>query len=236
MVRLSGKAAPDYFLAWTLNGDSGVISSLPSGRLAWPISHGERILLVYAKVFDAAQRALSGLGVDLTAAPATTLQISSDPVINAFASPNGTVQINLALSELISDSPSELAFAIAHELGHMVQYRTKRFAFSPNAEFDADTYGMLFSLFAGFDPYAAAGTLAKFDMARGQAGLLAQVFDNFSGDLHGSFNERIAAVFGTIQILCAIPSYAPTCALYKSAVHPHIPNPAPLSINPGDTR
>lgn len=217
------------FLAWTLNSDSGAISSLPSGGSRWPISHWERIWLVYSKVVDAATQLSGMLGTNLSS-PVPTLNISPDPVINAFATPSGTVQINLALSELISDSESELAFAIAHELGHIIQFRTGNLLFNANREFDADEYGMLFSLGAGYDPYAAAGALAKLDMARGQAGLMAQLFDNFSGDLHGSFNSRIDAVFNTLETLCSSPELANSCAQYKSVVHPHFPGNAPLSV------
>ena len=231
-VKISGLTASDYFLAWTLNSDSGVLSSLPAGRADWPVSHWERIWLVYQKVLDAAQRTLLPLGVDLTAAPAAHLQISFDQVINAFASSDGTVQINAALSELISDSPSELAFAVAHELGHIVQYKTGKLIFNPDREFDADQYGLIFSLLAGFDPYGAAGTLAKLNMALGQAGLVAQLFDNFSGDLHGSFNQRLAAVFSTISAVCSNPTYSSYCSAYKMAIHPNFPPLVPLAKSP----
>jgi Zn-dependent protease with chaperone function len=231
-VKIFGQTASDYFLAWTLNTDSGVLSSLPAGRAEWPVSHWERIWLVYQRVLDAAQRTLIPKGVDLTAAPAAHLQITFEQVINAFANSDGTVQINAALSELISDSPSELAFAVAHELGHIVQYKTGKLLFNANREFDADQYGLIFSLVAGFDPYAAAGTLAKLDMAYGQAGLLAQLFDNFSGDLHGSFNQRLAAIYNTISAVCSDPAYTSYCSAYKTAIHPNFPPSVPLGISP----
>jgi hypothetical protein len=107
-----------------------------------------------------------------------------------------------------------------------------KFIFSPNPEFDADEYRMLFSLLAGYDPYAAAGALAKLNMATGQAGLLSQIFDNFSGDLHGSFDNRIAAVFNTIGAICATPQAASSCAAYKAVVHPHFPSGTPLANPP----
>jgi hypothetical protein len=88
---------------------------------------------------------------------------------------------------------------------------------------------MIFSLLAGFDPYASAGTLSKLAMASGQAGLLDQNFDNISGDLHGSFDNRVALVIQTIEALCALPTLSANCQSYKQFVHPHIPAPAPLS-------
>lgn len=227
-IRIDPQRISDEFVAWTLNADPGVIASLPSGNVRWPISHYERIWLVYLKTLDAAHQLASAIGTDLLS-PVPTLNISGEQVINAFANPNGTVQINLALSELISDSPSELAFAVAHELGHVVQFRTNRLLFNSNREFDADTYGMFFSLLAGYDPYAAAGTLAKLSMASNESGLLSQVFYNFSGDLHGSFNNRLAAVYSTITTLCQIPQAVSFCAQYKQIVHPHFPPAVPLS-------
>jgi hypothetical protein len=232
-IRIAGSGPFDYFVAWTLNADSGVLSSLPAGRLDWPISHYERIWLTYQRVYDAAQQFLKPTGVDLGSPPATALRIDYSQVINASASTNGIVQINVALSELISDSPSELAFAIAHELGHIVQYKTGRLAFNTNAEKDADAYGMLFSLLAGYDPYAAAGTLAKYYMASGQAGLFAQFFDNFSGDVHGSFNERLQSVYDLITQVCtSSPQAVSICTTYRNFIHPHFPGNVPLS-NPG---
>jgi hypothetical protein len=229
-IIIAAQVPTNNFAAWTLNSDSGALSSLPPRNARWPISHFDRIWLVYRKVLDAASQVASFAGTNVNS-PAPTLFISPDPVINASASTvgsGGTVQINLATSELISDSESELAFIIAHELGHIVQFRTNKFMFSNNPEFDADEYGMLFSLLAGYDPYAAAGALAKLNMATGQAGLFSQVFDNFSGDLHGSFDNRIAAVFNTLGSLCAAPQFGSFCASYKSIVHPHFPSSTPL--------
>jgi hypothetical protein len=59
---------------------------------------------------------------------------------------------------------------------------------------------------AGYDPYGAAGALAKLYMASGTAGLVAQNFDNISGDVHGSFNNRLALIFQVMQSMCSLPS------------------------------
>ena len=69
---------------------------------------------------------------------------------------------------LSSNSESELAFAVAHEIGHVIQFRTNFTKLSTdNLELDADFWGLLLSLVAGYDPYAGAGTLAKLAMANG---------------------------------------------------------------------
>ena len=234
-VDISTSGPQLQFAAWGLNSDSatGVSSSLPPGLQSWPIDHWDRIWLVYRKVLWAAQTVLTPNGVNL--AP-VRLDISYEPIVNAMAKRDGTIQINIALSELISDSPSELAFAVAHELGHIVQYRTGIFAFYPdNPEFDADQWGMLLSLVAGFDPYASAGTLAKLSMATGDASLISQAFDSLSGDLHGSFNTRIDNVYNVMVAICSTPDYASFCSLHKGGVHPHLPPAAPLVSEPKPT-
>ncbi len=212
------------FVAWTLNGDaSGTLSALPSGATAWPISHWERIRDVYSQVLASAR------WLDPTFASPVTLHILYNNVVNAYASGGKDVFVEIGLSELISDSPSELAFAIAHELGHIYQQRNGgQLTFNQNTEFDADGWGFLISLIAGYDPYAGAGTLAKLAMATGTAGLTAQFENQLAVDAHKSFNERLASVFDTMKTLCAISSFAPFCSEYKAIVHPHLPPSAPL--------
>jgi hypothetical protein len=94
--------------------------------------------------------------------------------------------------------------------------------------------GMFLSLIAGYDPYGSAGALAKLYMASGNAGLVDQNFDNLLAaiglDPHGSFNERLALIFGEMQTICATPQGQSFCTNYKRTVHPHLPGGAPLSI------
>jgi predicted Zn-dependent protease len=158
--------------------------------------------------------------------------------VNSFALPTqNEVHIFLNLAELISDSESELAFVVGHEVGHIIQSQNNRLLFSSgNIEWDADEIGMLLSLLAGYDPYGAAGALAKLAMASGSAGLIDQNFDNLATSLgldpHGSFNDRLALIFGEMQSLCALPQAQTFCAQYKDLVHPHLPPGAPLRLPP----
>ena len=226
-------APTDQFLAWTLNVDRGLIATLPPGRLAWPIDHFDRIWLVYRKLLAASPSTVASMGisgVNLNASGAVSLLISSDQVLNAFGRP-GVVQINLSVSQLISDSPSELAFVVAHELGHVAQFQRGRTLFVANVEQDADLFGMLLMLSAGFDPYAGAGALAKLSMVTGQAGLLAATFDDLV-DPHGSFNTRIDLMFTTLTLACSQPAASAYCGLYRSLIHPNFPGTAPLSVQP----
>ena len=142
----------DQFLAWTLNFDRGLVASLPTGRLAWPISHVDRIWLVYRKLLAAAPAALAASGVTnvyLNTPGVVSLTISPEQIINALGR-SGFVQIDLSLSQLISDSPSELAFLVGHELGHVAQAQHGNTLTMADAEQDADLFAMQLMILAGF--------------------------------------------------------------------------------------
>ena len=215
-------------IAWTLSSDLGVLASYPASGLAWPVPQFERIWKVWQKVLNVATSNYA-----LGTAPKLVIDYSTGK-INSFANPSlNEVHIFMNLAELISDSESELSFVVGHEMGHIVQARIGRLQFVPtNIEQDADQYGMLLSLIAGYDPYGAAGALAKFAMASGEASLLDQTFDNFTSvaglDPHGSFNDRLALVFQHMLQICIMPQYLPFCQRYKSVIHPHLPPSAPL--------
>jgi len=215
-------------LAWTLNADGSIISTLPSGPLEWPISHTDRIQLVFNRLLAVAPSLLDGLGIDLSLTTAPNLVMSSVAEINAFANSNQTVQINLALSELVSDSPSELAYLVAHELAHIAQYRSGKIAVLlpneiANREPDADLIAMILVLKAGFDPYGAGGAIGKLSMANGTPGLVSPSFDfpsdaaTFLSTAHGN---TLPAVIGSA---CGAATLSGFCAPYKTVIHPHFP-------------
>lgn len=211
------------FIAWTLNGDaSGTLSALPPGGLAWPISHFDRIWLVYSRVVDSARQ------IGAITWP-VRLQIFSPREVNAYARGGSEIGIYIGLSELISDSPSELAYVIGHELGHLYQQHTGLLDWDrTNREFDADCWGAFLGLASGFDPYGAAGALAKLAMATGRAGLSQAFEDQLASDAHKSFNERINTVYDSFVKACGDPEIASACQQYKNIIHPHLPSTAPL--------
>jgi hypothetical protein len=214
-----------YLAVWTVGGDGGVLASYPPSGRAWPISQNERIYKVWQKVLNVAAQSYPQIASN----PPTLFIDANTTTINSFADLKANqVHIFLNLAELISDSESELGFVVAHEMGHIIQARIGGLVFLPNAEFDADVYGLVLGLESGYDPYGAAGALAKLSMASGDAGLVSQQFDNISGDPHGSFDNRIALIFGEMQLACAQPSARSFCANYKLNVHPHLPPGTPL--------
>ncbi len=226
----------DQVLAWTLNAPGGpIISTLPSGPLDWPISHPDRIQLVFKRLLGVAPSLLAGLGNNLSLQTAPTLVISPDISVNASASSNQTVQINLALSELVSDSPSELAFLVAHELGHIAQYRSGALTVllpndPANKEADADLIAMILVLNAGFDPYGAAGAIGKLSMANGSSGLVSPFFDNLADPTTAFSAARMNSMLGVITSACNYTTLSSIgyCAPYKATIHPHFPGSAPL--------
>lgn len=217
----------DEFVALVLSSDDlGIWSGLPDGAAAWPIAHWERIRYVYYDVLNAALK--SGV---LTSSP--TLKITYGNEINARAYSDGsTVEVTMGLSQLLSDSPSELAFAIAHELGHMCQLRYGKNTFNSNSELDADVWGFFLMMGAGYDPYGSAGTLGKLMLVFGSAGLLNQWFDDIFNP-HTSFANRIDNLYQTSSAACNLsPELNSICSKYKGMYHPNFPAGAPLGIKP----
>jgi hypothetical protein len=225
-LKIVGNNLPyDEFVAWTLGADSSNIwSSLPPGAYSWPVTHWDRIWLVYLDVVNVAL----AQGV-LTTVP--ELRIISDREINAKALNGNTIEIYRALSELISDSPSELAYAIGHEMGHIFQQRNNdlRVFDTTNSELDADVWGVILAILAGYDPYGIAGTLGKLSMASGEAGLIMQ-FGHELFDVHRSFNTRLEKVFNSLNSACnSSTDLKSICDTYKKIVHPSFPPNAPLA-------
>lgn len=217
-------------VAWMLNSDRGLLTSLPTGGTGWPGSYPDRLLLTYQRVLLAARRLFPDLGL-------VRLEIPSSQVINATASPDGTVRIFPALVELAGDSPSELASVIAHELGHIMQFRqggrNVLFPATMSSELDADGMSLFLTLAAGYDPYAVAGMLGKLMMATQRTDLISQAFDNLV-DPHTSFTNRMAVVFELMQLTCATPQAREFCSQYRNLIHPSFPPTLPLS-RPGPT-
>ena len=233
-VVITPQVAGDQVVAWTLNSDGRIISTLPTGPLEWPISHPDRIQLVFQRLLAAAPVLFGGLGgVNLSLQSPPNLVISSTPEVNAFATSTQTVQINLALSELVSDSPSELAFLMAHDLAHIAQYRSGANTIilpntQANREADADLVGMILLLNAGFDPYGAGGAMGKLSMANASPGLVSPFFDGLSDGTAAFSTARINSMVGVITQACGYVNLSGFCGPYKTAIHPDFPGSAPL--------
>jgi hypothetical protein len=227
VLRLEGldPTYPDRFVAWTVNSYAGILSTLPPGDFVFPISHYDRIWLVWSILLDEAYNMDASFS-----SSAIDLGILSDQVVNAFITGTSEVDVTLGLSELINDSDSEMAFVLAHQLGHIYQARNSgQLKYVPtNAEADADQWAMNILLAARYDPYAAPGALAKLAMA-GTNNLTGSTFDGIATALATtSLNARLANAYSAIQTVCGGVNSS-LCLGYKDEVHPHLPPNAPLA-------
>ena len=215
-VLLRGQKPTHYFSAVILNGNGGVYSSLPGAAPVRPVSHRHVIYNTFRRVLSFAWPIEDPDSVEL--------DINSEKVLNASATRDG-IQINLALAELLGDSESELAFVIGHEIGHVYQFRSGKQDWNGNRELDADIWGLYFTLLAGYDPYAAAGALAKLEMAAGRSGLDSQYLQDITS-AHRSFNTRLDHIYDEIQAFCetvAEDDGTDVCENLRRIFRPHVP-------------
>lgn len=211
------------FVAWALHSERGLLAPLPDGSLSWPVSHYDRIQEIWYKLLNNAVRLFPQYSLETA-----RLHVSHEPVINAFATSSGDVTIHIALAQLISDSPSELASVIAHEIAHVLQFRKRGAILNPqNIELDADAVGTMLLLASGFDPYASAGAFGKLMMASRRTSLVAQAFDNLT-DPHTSLANRIGEQMNLLDSVCGLPDFKSFCADYKNLIHPNFPSTLPL--------
>jgi hypothetical protein len=220
----SGTSDNDYstvtpFVALTIAGDSrGMTSSLPPGAYSLP---SDKVGLVNNS-FTQLVKVLNESGLNVGHPKLTLLD---NPVINAYYTPStDTVSVEMALLELLADSPSEVAWVLAHELGHAYQ-RLNGLNFDNNLELDADAFSLIGMLLTGYDAYAAAGTLGKLGMATERTSLWAQSFDNITtADLHTSFTNRMGLILDEIQYISTIQGLEKFVQNEHNLFHPHMPS------------
>ena len=228
---ISGSSCPDCLLkpadmrphvaSGATSDGVGSLIGLPRGNTAFPKSHRDEVWYVFHSIQRIAKPLIGDPNVYLT--------IITDRTVNAYARNGEEVGFSMGLAELIGDSRSEIAAVIGHEFGHIYQQRFGVTAFDNNKEHDADFWGLLLGLFAGYDPYAAAGALAKLSMATGRAALTDQIFEDIPvADAHQSFNTRLSKLYDKITFLCSGQAKE-QCQNYKTLVHPHLPDVSPLS-------
>lgn len=225
-LQISGETPDDIFVAALVDRDRvGGLRGGRTPRIISPASHYDNLWLTYKRILAGAKANLPDVNLD-----DIDFRVRFDKVINAYAANGKEISIYVALAQLINDSPSEMAFVIAHELGHILQQRTGALLFNPNPEFDADSWGVLFSLMGGYDPYGSAGALSRLAMATGRAGLVSQFEDQSGDDAHKSFNERLSTLYDLIGGMCASSETAKqACDTYKSVMHPNLPSAIPLA-------
>ena len=218
-------SAPHTILAWTLSTEGQVLASYPPSGMTLTVSQPERLFKIWEKLLAAAAQAVSWI-------PNGSLKLSTNSSaqpMNTFAahSPgDNVVGITGNLAELFADSDGELSFVLGHELGHVIQYDLGLRYFSDSQESDADEYGTLLSLVAGYDPYGGVGALAKLAMASGPANFTSPDFDNLRTNgfkTHDSFVDRQGKISAYILKACSLESVRDACALYRGAIQRYFP-------------
>ena len=237
------------FISLAINGDThGITSSLPNSTLSVPAHHYEDIEkafnylsktirtnatfssnFTFAASFGTPQLAISG---DNSTVNACIEFPSSAAPCNG---PAGTVEIWQSLAELMSDSPSELAFIVAHEFGHIVQRNlgngsSFQMIFSLSAlnstfETDADRFALVVMATAGYDIYAASGALGRLAAITAVPALNAQFEPNIQSqlatDMHTSILNRLSNLIASITEVCT--SLPNGCGASQSGIDPHFP-------------
>lgn len=212
------------FAALAIAGDShGITSSMPPGDYALPSNQYRTVWNAFYQLVKALN-SVPGLQVGQP-----KLQILGDQALDAkYYKATNTVMIQLALVELLADSPSEVASVIAHELGHAHQALAGSQFNATDPELDADQFSLWGLLFAGYDAYAAGGAMGKLLMVSGRTPLLVQLYDDLA-DPHTSFTNRMGLIMGEIQYVCSLPEGVPLCQQVHGTFHPHLPSSsAPL--------
>jgi len=167
--------------------------------------------------------------------PAPTLQLASRVgQVNylAWAVP-GAILMTRGILELHTDD--EMAFLLGHELGHVYQYHAgtpekPRYILAPeNLEHDADAWGFLLSVKAGYDAYAAGAFLGKQAFALGQASLAHQQWlETHDTTGHRSFNTRLTELLILAHRACRETESLPArlldldCAARRDARTPNL--------------
>jgi hypothetical protein len=114
--------------------------------------------------------------------------------------------ITLLASERVQ-SDDELAFLIAHEMGHAFDQRQRLLELNPEQR--ADISGVGFLVKAGFDARAGGRALQTLGGERGQgplgnlAGILLNHMAAGRGDIHGLTRDRIALMKSVFATGCA---------------------------------
>jgi Zn-dependent protease with chaperone function len=237
------------FAALVISADGGVLSSYPAAALSWPQSQYERIYKIWSKLLNVVMNLPPDTG--LTTLPSLVVDSNSQQfnsyacgwvwttlTLSCTSADLNTVHIFLNMAELYSDSDGELATVIGHELGHIIQgHGTNQGPvflglYPQDREWDADLWGMVLSMIAGYDVYSGAGALGRLytvsTVVLGQAGLLAPNYDGL-GDPHGSLTQRAGLQIYFLSQFCQQPSQLAFCSAYKGAFHPHFPAAAPMA-------
>jgi predicted Zn-dependent protease len=142
------------------------------------------------------------------------IQISNKPGINAFALvAEHTIVLQYDLVRILKDSRGELAFVIAHEIGHVedvnCRQRGARQGLSGPAlqrmcETTADFIGLEYIMAAGYNPSDAAAVMGRLILANtaGEGTITGILLGRFKSD-HPVDIDRIQRITTYANTICA---------------------------------
>ena len=227
------------FVALVLRANGSVASSLPSGATERPIDLVRVLDSVKNRILQAAhifpyRTPEQQLALQVPLPP--LLRITEDGSFSVYIDDGnapgdrcGTIVFDASLGELLASSESELAFAMGHAMGHFIQcrfaqqYNFGNFWHDNDVELDADSWGIALSMLAGYDPYAAAGALAKISMVIGGE---TSKGTNFDRDMIWRRLDRLNDLLRDIHDRVFRGEYE---AHYMGYYYPHFPREQPTT-------
>lgn len=141
--------------------------------------------------------------------PPFRVMISNQEEINAYAQHDyRLIVLPVAMVHFLHGNEGELAFVIAHELGHLADQEcaaTLRAGATlgqiRTCEARADEFGLQYQAGAGYDPYDAAAFFGRMMMFTGETSLLGSFFKRFTSD-HPIDLDRISGLRKTLLRYC----------------------------------
>jgi hypothetical protein len=224
--RVSGDEAYDFFsVAFSERDASGTLRALRGAKYINPGAQFDNVSLAFRRIITSAQRSFPDLDLD-----GIGLRLSYERAIDARALNGNEIRINYALAELINDSPGELAFIVGHQVGHILQQRGGALVFNEDPEVDADAWGALLALTAGYDPYGAAGALARLALVTSRPGVVRTFEGQPASELNRALMNRLGSLYDLLKSVCESSEDAQTsCDIYRYIVRPTVPASLPFS-------
>ena len=219
------------FVAWCAGYAAGRTFTLPDGSSSYPRDETSTASNAFNRLVNVFPQLLTFQMTQGFPPPLVVLGATA-----GGGSPEGGgypyVQYDTELIRLMGDSEGEVAFALAHGLGHWFQEHNPHCS-SPTTHFicdattngadreeDADEFALFLLQQAGYDTYSAYGAIAKLSILVGN-GTLNQspndINDGTGTGTYATYAERIAHLQTALSYLCS--SNAGTCSAIHSVEH-----------------
>lgn len=224
----------DPFIAWTMNADaSGTFSSIPNGSYLRPASHADNIRRIWSQLIDTVD------DLDLFGR-IPTLDVRTGSEVNAFAEGGTSVGISLGLAQVLNEADHELAYVMAHQLGHVFQQQNDgMYIWDDDTEKDANLWAIFLLYGTRLDPYAMPGALGQLVAASGASGPIVTWEKGSRAAANTSLKAQFENSWATLTGFCNISLDAQAiCTSYNRIYRPNVPKGGavttaiPAAVNP----